>query len=132
MKPLAVQFSWVLAVVFILVGILGFFPNPLVGEGAIFHTDMMHNIVHLASGVVALIVAMTSEKASIMYLYIFGAVYLLVTILGFMMLKGAESVSLLGLLEINAYDNWLHLVLGVVIFGMGIYTGNRSPMMKKM
>lgn len=46
-------------VVLVLVGILGFVPNPLVGsaDGALVPTDALHNIVHLGTGLLALYIA---------------------------------------------------------------------------
>ena len=35
---------------FILVGLLGFIPNPLVSANGIFEVNAMHNLVHLLTG----------------------------------------------------------------------------------
>ena len=39
----------VLGIVFLAVGILGFFPNPLVSPTGFFVVNTTHNIIHLAS-----------------------------------------------------------------------------------
>jgi len=128
MKSLPVKFSWLLAVVFLLIGILGFFPNSLFGEEALFHADTMHNVVHLLTGLIALIVAMNGTQASVLFLRIFGVVYLLVAVLGFLMIGTGEYVKLFGLAEVNAADNWLHLVLGVIILWVGMTSGSEAKM----
>ena len=35
---------------FVLVGVLGFIPNPLVSSEGIFEVNAMHNLVHLLTG----------------------------------------------------------------------------------
>lgn len=112
------KLAMVFGAVFILVGILGFIPNPIVGAGAIFATDLMHNIVHLLLGIV--LIAGASKGA--MTLKIVAAVYALVAILGFFMGEG----KLLGLVEINTADNWLHLVLALVLFGASMVPDSQS------
>jgi hypothetical protein len=113
---MAKKVSLVLGVVFVLVGLLGFVPNPLVGEGGFFHTDLVHNLVHLIIGIVLLV--MMSKPAAGLTVKVVGIVYLVVAILGFLMV-GSETGKLLGLIEVNGADNWLHLVLGVVIAVLG-------------
>lgn len=110
--------SLLLGAVFALVGVLGFVPNPLVGPEGFFLTDTLHNLVHLATGIAFLALAKTSMN--VLFLKAFGVVYILVAALGFMLGGGAEEFHLLGLIHMNAIDNWLHLVLGVVILGLGL------------
>lgn len=100
----------VLGVVFVLVGILGFFSDPLLG---LFEVDTVHNIVHIVLGLVLL--AMANKKG----LLIVGVLYLIVAILGFVMGEG----ELLGLFHVNTADNWLHLVLAVVLLGSACCAG---------
>ena len=118
-KKLAILFG----AVFLLVGILGFFPalTPA-GEGGerhllgIFEVDTTHNIVHILSGAAALITGLVSSYASRLYFKIFGAVYALVTLIG--MISG----SALGLFHVNGADNILHLVLAVALLAIGFGT----------
>ncbi|MGB4076737.1 MAG: DUF4383 domain-containing protein, partial [Minisyncoccia bacterium] len=72
-RNLAILFG----VVFVLVGLLGFVQNPLVGEGALFHTNLVHNLVHSLFGVILLVVASRYPGSSARSLKILGAVYLL-------------------------------------------------------
>lgn len=108
----------VFGVVFILVGLLGFIPNPIVGDMALFHTDMVHNVVHIVLGLI-LVLCKTEAKAK-MWLKIEGVLYVVLAIVGFMMVTGADHVSLLGIVELNSADNWLHLVLGIVLLFAGM------------
>jgi hypothetical protein len=108
----------VLGIVFIVVGILGFIPNPLISEqdGAIFKVNTLHNIVHLVSG--AVILAGVYSFGSALGLKIIGVVYAIVAILGLFM--GGDM--LFGI-AMNMADHWLHVVLAVVI----LYAGFALP-----
>lgn len=109
-KQFAMIFGWVL----LAVGILGFISNPIVGENGLFFADFNHNIVHLLSGLVFLYVAYKAPEKSAMTLKVFGIVYLLVTVLGFLAVDGATNMgSILGLVGVNSADNWLHILIGL-------------------
>lgn len=121
-KTMAVLFG----VVFLLVGILGFVPavtkdQMLLG---IFHVNAAHNCVHLLSGVVALIAGMAGAGAARWYFRIFGLVYGLVAVMGFMMGDG----MLLGLISNNTADTWLHVGIAAVslILGFMPASGDRA------
>ena len=99
----------VIGIVFVLVGLLGFVNNPVLG---LFLVDPIHNLIHIISGVVLLAGAFSSLGSS-MALKIIGVVYALVAILGFFAVN-AEGM-LLGLIPVNPADQWLHVVLAIVI-----------------
>ena len=107
-----------LGAIFILVGILGFISNPIVGADGLFLTNIWHDAVHLLTGILAFAFAGNNGSANA-FLKIFGSVYLLVALLGFFTISGNET-HLLGLIHVNHAANWLHLVLGVVILGSGL------------
>jgi preprotein translocase subunit Sss1 len=116
-KKLAILFG----VVFVLVGILGFVPAlaPRGSDGmryllGLFMVGTVHNLIHLLSGVAALIAGFTSEKYAKYYFQIFGIVYGLVTVIGFI-----QQTTVLGLFPIDLADNFLHLALSAVILFVG-------------
>lgn len=123
---MAKKLAYVFGAVFVLVGLLGFVGNPLVGMGGIFETDTAHNIVHILFGVILLVVAMKAASKSALWLKILGAVYLVLAILGFVMVP--EGGALLGLVHANAADHWLHVVLGVVLLAAGFGGKSAAPM----
>ena len=104
-------------VVFLLIGILGFVPaaapdHMLLG---IFHVNAAHNVVHLLSGLAALACGLTSSAASRIYFRIFGVVYGLVAVLGFVQGEG----ELLGVISNNMADTWLHVVIALTSLALG-------------
>src|SRR6266404_4349629 len=116
---MAKKFAQIFGVVFVLVGLLGFVPNPIVSDMGLFHTDMIHNLVHIISGIIFLWVAMSMPMRAAMTLKVFGVVYLLVAVLGFLMTSAGATSEVLGFISVDGADNWLHLVLGLVIFAAG-------------
>lgn len=101
-KPL----TWILGLVLLIVGLLGFvLPSPLLG---LFEVDTTHSVVHILSGVVGLWAASTGYQYSRLFLMVFGLVYALVAVLGFM------GGSVLGLFMVNTPDNYLHAAIAAV------------------
>lgn len=122
-KKLAIIFG----IVFVLVGLLGFVSNPIVGMNAeaYFLTDAVHNIVHLLIGVLLLVAGAKSESAAASSMKIFGIVYLVLFLNGLV-----DENTLLGFVTQNAHDTWLHLVLGIVLLIAGFTAkGNSMPKM---
>jgi hypothetical protein len=119
---------WVFGVVFLLVGVLGFVPNPLVGqEGALFETDAMHNIVHLVFGAVLIVVALMAAESAGVTLIVVGVIYAVLAVLGFIMVP--DDGMLLGLVHVNMADHWLHVLLAVVLIGGGYLARDGSSSM---
>ena len=104
------------AAVFILIGLLGCVPaltpnHLLLG---IFQVDTIHNLVHLLSGIVAAAAVLSKNTKYIrMYFQIFGVVYALVTVLGFIL--GGNIF----LFMVNTADNLLHLVIAAAALTIG-------------
>ena len=97
--------------VFVLVGFLGFIPNPIVSSEGIFETNAMHNLVHLLTGSAFLFGGLVLEGREGLALNIITAAYFGVALLGFL----TNGDSLLGLVHINEADRWLHLGLAIAM-----------------
>ena len=113
LKRIAVAFG----IIFLVVGVLGFVPatakdGHLLG---IFHVNPAHNFVHLLTGAVSLACGLSSAHASQLFFRIFGVVYGLVAILGFIQGDG----MLLGIIANNAADAWLHTGISAVSLFLG-------------
>ncbi|WGW12215.1 DUF4383 domain-containing protein [Saxibacter everestensis] len=125
----------IVGVVFLLVGILGFVPGITSNFGemqfaghesgslllGVFQVSILHNVVHLLFGVAGILMARTVSGAR-GYLIWGGVIYLVLWIYG--LLIGHESMA--NFVPFNSADNWLHLVLGVVMVALGLLlTRNR-------
>jgi len=130
-KTLAQVYAMALGGVLVLVGIVGFLVEPSFGVGdsaqrgtlILFDINGWHNVVHLLSGIVGLAMAGTAAKARLFSIG-YGVVYVLVTILGFVVGDGG---LLLSIIPINTADNLLHLVIALTGIGIGLSSPVGSP-----
>lgn len=120
----------VFGIVFLLIGILGFVPGltPNMELLGLFMVNGLHSVVHLLFGVLGIAAAFTGTGR--LYNRISGIVYLLIGILGFIPALVPNNM-LLGLVMINTADNFLHLVLGIVLAGVGFAVVNRQPAVQR-
>jgi hypothetical protein len=108
-------------IVFILVGIMGFFANPIVGtNNSIFHADTVHNLVHIISGTLFLIFAFAAPGNVSAFMKTFGVIYFLIGMIGLLTIASQGETKVLGFLHLNGPDNYLHIALGLAIFLMGM------------
>src|ERR1700722_2187369 len=116
-------FAILFGLVMIVAGILGFLPDfaPNNKLFTLFLINPMHNIVHLLTGIVALVCGISSGLASKIFFIIFGLIYAAVAILGFMMGQGLLFDSI----AINHADNWLHAVIATVSLYLGLFIQSR-------
>lgn len=119
MKNLAVTVAWAFAAAFLGAAGLGIVQNPLLGEGALFVTNTAHNLVHLATAIGFVVVALLGETASIRFMQAFGVVYMLTGAIGFVALGAQPEGYLLHIIHINRLDNFLHFGLGIAIAAAG-------------
>lgn len=130
---MAKKICTVLGVVFILVGICGFIKPDLLGT----HLSLAHNLVHIISGAVALYFGLAgSLSGARMFCIVFGIVYLLLGVAGFVAGDGgvhtmanmpeANDSYLLtvikGNLELGMMDHVVHILLGIVFLIGGFIT----------
>lgn len=114
-------FCLVVGAVLVGAGILGFFySSAFTTDSAdrdavlgILDVNGFHNLVHIATGAITLAAANSFARQ---WTLIFGVVYLLVAVLGFIVGDGG---MLLGIIPINTADNVLHLLLGGA--GLAVY-----------
>jgi hypothetical protein len=108
--------------VLLIVGILGFIANSSFGAGSnvngsdfiIFEVNGWHNIVHILSGLLGL--ALWRRPASARaYALGFGAVYLVVTVWGFI-----TGDQVLWLIPVDTADNILHLLIAATGLAAGL------------
>lgn len=114
----------VLGVVLLLVGICGFFNDHLLGA----HLTTIHNVVHILTAAIALYIGFAgTANAARLFCLAFGAIYLLLGIVGF--INPGLVASLIGHATLAAddtmiADNSIHVVLGAVFLLAGL---QRAP-----
>lgn len=110
----------ILGVVLLLVGVLGF-THVLDPLGAhVGPAYVAHNLVHLASGVIALYFGFAgSLSGAKAFCIVFGLVYLLLGVGGL-----AIGDLQLGPLMLGKVDHGIHLILGAIFMAGGVFTKN--------
>jgi hypothetical protein len=119
----------VFGIVLLIVGILGFVPSIAPDEMlfGIFHVNTAHNGVHLLSGAIALLCGLASTQASRLYFRIFGVIYGIVAVLGFLQGEG----HLLGVISNNMADTWLHVVIAGASLALGFAVPHRHRVVQR-
>ena len=109
-------------IVFITMGVMGFMPSHVVHGDLLgyFEVNNIHYMVHIGSGVVALLAAL-NYAYSRLFFQVFGVIYALVAAFGFIL--GGNLV----LMHVNTADNILHLGIAVVFLFLGfLFKTDRS------
>lgn len=123
---LAQIWSLIAGVVLVLVGLLGFVPNPIVGSqpGALAPTDGLHNLVHLGTGLLALFIYTRTSLSLANAVIGFGVLYTVIFV------AVVASPNLFGLFSVpaNIVLHIIHATLAVVSLGLGYMARVEAPM----
>lgn len=127
-------FAALVGAVFLIVGILGFIPGvttdyddmAFAGTGShaelfgVFQVSVLHNLVHLAFGVIGLAATRTVVAART-FLVVGGLIYLVLALYGAVIDKGSDA----NFVPINTADDWLHVGLGLGMVLLAVAAGTR-------
>lgn len=125
---LAKRVATILGAAFLLVGVLGFVAPSLIG----MHLSPAHSVVHLVTGAVSLWLGLKgSVSAARTFCLVFGLVYLLLGVAGFVAgadaapgVPGPHDARMLklvpGVLEFGTSDHAVHILLGGIYLVGGL------------
>lgn len=102
-----------LGIVFIVFGIVGLFQTFLFG---LFQVDGVLNLIHLLTGIVALTLGASSERASRWFSAFLFIVYGLFALFGFLSPTGTVA----GLFDTNTAGNYLHLFAALLFLAAAL------------
>ena len=120
---------------FLLVGVLGFIPGITTNYddmGAaghesmakllgVFQVSILHNLVHILFGIAGIVMSRTNENSR-RYLIGGGVIYLVLWVYGL----ATDQMSEANFVPLNNADDWLHLVLGIGMIGLGLAGRNAA------
>jgi hypothetical protein len=116
-------YATVVGAVLVIAGIIGFFYSASFGSPGnvddvfgILSVNAWHNIVHILTGAIGLVVAGYAARQYALWL---GVVYLAIAIWGFIIGSGE---SILGFIPVNTADDFFHLILGLLGIGAAMAT----------
>jgi hypothetical protein len=115
----------VLGVVYLLVGIFGFFLTSNTGFAAttgpkfidLFQVNPLHNLVHVVVGILLFVTALVGIRSSRITNLTLGAIFLLVGVVGLLLVSPGNSLNILA---INGADNVLNFATAVVLLCVSI------------
>ena len=124
------RLALLVAATFLLAGILGFIPGVTTDYGdvsfaghdsgaklfGLFQVSILHNLVHLAFGIVGFALARNGWRDARAFLVGGGAVYLVLWLYGLVIDKTSDA----NFVPVNTADDWLHFFLGVGMIGLGV------------
>lgn len=113
LRTLAVLYG----IAFIVLGILGFLPE-FTPKGLLLGyllVNPVHNVIHLATGIIALFCGLSNSLASKIFFIVFGVLYIAFAGYGFYEGQG----MLFDLIAINPADNIFHAAVGLVSLYFG-------------
>ena len=129
----------VLGIVFILLGVVGFFTPTENSTGVraifgIFDSDTFQNVFLLITGLLG--VAATFTGWSVLFNRVFGVVYTLIGLLGlipalYFPVYGNDNGRFLGLTHLSIGSHILDIVLGLLALAIGFYLLNRRSAARK-
>ncbi|HCR52142.1 TPA: hypothetical protein DIV48_00655 [Candidatus Kaiserbacteria bacterium] len=105
----------IFGVILVLLGLLGFISNPLIGAHALFAADAAHNVVHILLGVLLLTVAFWAKESSALWLKGVGILLFLFGLAGVISVPETGG-ALFGAFMTNRFSDWFHLVAGAIVF----------------
>ena len=119
MNNTAVPLAWIFAAMFMWITFLGFIPNFFPGETIFLETYMPLKLFHLITAICFIVITRSEERTRIQFIQIFGLVYMLICVIGFMGMdikigEQWESVIRLNLL------NYVQFCLGVALSAIGM------------
>ncbi len=114
--------AYIFGAILIVVGIAGFFPNPIVWSTGVFSVNEAHNLIHIVTGI--LFLAGAYFGASVWTIRVIAVLYTIVAVIGF----AIPDNMLLGFVAMNLADRWLHAALAAVLLLVGFVTPAHEPM----
>lgn len=121
LRSLAITYG----IAFAVIGMLGFLPavTPSGLLFGVFAVDVLHNLIHLITGGVAVGMAVSGERTARLYFRVFGVIYLVVAAFG---LYYGDN-ALLGAIAHNWADVALHLAAALIALYLGFFYRRRTP-----
>ena len=123
---MAKSYAIIIGAVLTLVGILGFVKGQagMTMMGMSLQFSVIHNIIHLVSGLVGLALGYASNgKYAKAFAQVFGLIYTLVALLGFAHVPG----FVMTMLNFNTAYNLIHIMVGLLGLLAGFIAAGRKP-----
>jgi hypothetical protein len=123
----SVKVSWIFSAMFMWITFLGFIPNFFPGEPIFLETYMALKIIHLITAVCFIVVTKSEEHTRIQFIQIFGLVYMLISVIGFMGADIKIGEQWDAVIRLNLL-NYVQFSLGVALSAIGMILMKREKL----
>jgi hypothetical protein len=123
----SVKVSWIFSAMFMWITFLGFISNFFPGEPIFLETYMALKIIHLITAVCFIVVTKSEEHTRIQFIQIFGLVYMLISVIGFMGADIKIGEQWDAVIRLNLL-NYVQFSLGVALSAIGMILMKREKL----
>jgi len=118
---LAKALARILGVVLLILGLISFLPNPLIGEDGYFAANPMHGALYMLVALTLVAFSVKGESMAAAGLYFSGILFLALGVLGYRELEPYPygKVTIFGIILYSHSDMWLSFALSAVLFVSG-------------
>jgi len=131
MNNTAVPLAWIFAAMFMWITFLGFIPNFFPGETIFLETNSTLSLIHLITAICFIVITWSEERTRIQFIQIFGLVYMLISVIGFMGMDIKIGEQWEAVIRLNLL-NYVQFCLGVALSTIGMILIKRQRLVGSM
>ena len=123
----SVKVAWLFSAMFMWITFLGFIPNFYTGEPIFLESYIAVKIIHLVTSICFIVVTRSKEATRIQFIQMFGFVYMLISVIGFMGADIKIGEQWDAVVRLNLV-NYLQSSLGIALSAIGMILMNRQKL----
>lgn len=123
----SVKVAWLFSAMFMWITFLGFIPNFFPGEPIFLESYIAVKIIHLVTSICFIVVTRSNEATRIQFIQMFGFVYMLISVIGFMGADIKIGEQWDAVIRLNLV-NYLQFSLGIALSAIGMILMNRQKL----
>jgi len=127
----SVKVAWIFVAMFMWITLLGSIPNFFSGETVFLETYMPLNIIHLITAICFIVITRSEERTRIQFIQIFGLIYMLICVIGFMGMDIKTGEQWEAVIRLNLL-NYVQFCLGVALSTIGMILIKRQRLVGSM
>jgi len=127
----SVKAAWIFVAMFMWITLLGPIPNFFPGETIFLETYMPLNIIHLITAICFIVITRSEERTRIQFIQMFGLVYMLISVIGFMGMDIKIGEQWEAVIRLNLL-NYVQFSLGVALSAVGMILIKRQRLVGSM
>jgi len=123
----SVKVAWLFSAMFMWITFLGFIPNFFPGEPIFLESYIAVKIIHLVTSICFIVVTRSNEATRIQFIQMFGFIYMLISVIGFMGADIKIGEQWDAVIRLNLV-NYLQFSLGIALSAIGMILMNRQKL----